>query len=400
MLARPIDGKGPDMMTGRQRVLAALDHREPDRVPIEFGSSQLSSVLIGQPYGYQALCDYLGVTDYPEPEINVYLNSVKNVDARIMRRFGADLRWVMAGGPEVERAPDGTLVDAWGLVLTPSGSFNAFVDANAPLRGAEHPSDLERHPHWPDLTDPRITAGKREQARRHHDDGFAVVASLGPGGRLFHTYSWLRGFDNWLMDIYTNPSLYHALAERILGVSIGYVEAFLPAVADFADVVYMSDDLGTQQSTLMSRDAYIAFCKPYHKRLIEAVRRVAPHVKILMHSCGAISSLIPDLIEIGVDILNPVQPKATGMEPLRVKREFGADLSFLGGLDIQDLLPFGSPEEIRAGVRELIDAYGPGGGYIFAPAHEILPEVKPGNIVAMFDAALEFGPYSMTSPRP
>jgi uroporphyrinogen decarboxylase len=381
-------------MTGRERVLTALDHREPDRVPIEFGSSQLSSLIIGRPYGYEALCEFLGITDYPEPEINVYLNSVKNVDARIMRRFGADLRWVMAGGPEVEHAPDGTLVDAWGLVLTPSGSFNSIVDANAPLRGAETPSDIERYAHWPDVADPRITAGKRDEARRYRGDGFAVVASLGPGGRLFHTYSWLRGFDTWLMDMYENQRLYHTLAERILETGIAYIEAFLPAVAEYADIVYMADDLGTQKSTIMSRDAYLTFCKPYHRRLIEAVRRVAPHTKILMHSCGAISSLIPDLIEIGVDILNPVQPKATGMEPRTVKRTFGADLSFLGGLDIQELLPFGSPEEIRDGVRELMEAYSPGGGYVFAPAHEILPEVKPSNIVAMFEAALEFGPYA------
>jgi uroporphyrinogen decarboxylase len=381
-------------MTSRERVLVALDHREPDRVPIEFGSSQVSSVLIGQPYGYEALCEHLGISDYPRPEINVYLNSVKNVDARIMQRFGADLRWVMPGGPEVERAPDGTMVDAWGLVLTPSGAFNTFVDAKAPLRGADTPGDIGSYAHWPDLADPRITAGKRDEARGHHDDGFAVVASLGPGGRLFHTYAWLRGFDTWLMDMYENPSLYHALAERVLEVSIGYVETVLPAVAEFADIVYMADDLGTQRSTLMSRDAYLTFCKPYHKRWIEAVRRVAPRAKILMHSCGAISALIPDLIEIGVDILNPVQPKATGMDPLRVKREFGADLSFLGGLDIQELLPFGSPGEIRDGVRELLEAYAPDGGYVFAPAHEILPEVRPANIVAMFDAALEFGRYS------
>ena len=388
-----ITSKTAAAMTGRERVLTALDHREPDRVPIEFGSSQLSSLLIGRPFGYRALCEYLGVTDYPEPEINVYLNSVKNVDSRIMRRFGADLRWVTPGGPEVERRPDGSLVDSWGLVLTPTGNFNVVEDANTPLRSATSASDIESYALWPDLSDPRIAAGKHDEAEAHHRDGFAVVASLGSGGRLFHTYSWLRGFDSWLMDMYENPRLYHILAERILQIGIAYVDAFLPSVAEYADLVYMSDDLGTQKSTLMSPDAYRTFCKPYHRRLIEAIRRVAPRARILMHSCGAISSLIPDLIEIGVDVLNPVQPKATGMEPLVVKQAFGRDLSFLGGLDIQDLLPFGTPGEIRDGVHELLDAYAPGGGYVFAPAHEILPEVKPASIVAMFEAALEFGGY-------
>lgn len=385
------------VMTARDRVLTALAHREPDRVPIEFGSSQLSSLLIGPPHGYEALCELLRVTDYAEPVINVYLNSVKNVDPRIMRRFGADLRWVMAGGPDVERAADGTMVDAWGLVLTPTGSFNVIVDANAPLRGAETPDDIERYPLWPDLTDPRITAGKNAEAAAHRRDGYAVVASLGPGGRLFHTYSWLRGFDNWLMDMYENPRLYHVLAERILEVGVSYAETFLPAVAKHTDIVYISDDLGTQASTLMSPDAYRKFCKPYHMRLVQAIKRVVPGVRVLMHSCGAIRPLIPDLIEVGVDILNPVQPKATGMEPLEVKRLFGSELSFLGGLDIQELLPFGTPEEIRQGVRELIEAYAPGGGYVFAPAHEILQEVKPTSIIAMFDAALEFGRYPIAS---
>jgi uroporphyrinogen decarboxylase len=363
-------------------------------VPIEFGSSQLSSLLIGKPYGYEALCEYLGIPDYPEPVINVYLNSVKNVDQRIMRRFGADLRWVMPGGPDVERSPDGRLVDSWGLVLTPTGNFNVVVDADAPLRGAETPADIEAYPLWPDLGDPRITEGKAEEAAAHRQDGYAVVASIGSGGRLFHTYAWIRGFDSWLMDMYENQRLYHALAEKITEISIGYVETYLPVVAGHADIVYMADDLGTQQSMLMSPDAYRTFCKPYHRRLIEAIHRAAPGARVLMHSCGAISPVIPDLIEIGVDILNPVQPLAAGMEPAVVKRAFGTELSFLGGLDIQELLPFGTPAEIRDGVRELIEAYAPGGGYIFAPSHEILPEVRPENIVAMFEAALEFGPYS------
>jgi uroporphyrinogen decarboxylase len=388
--------QGPTAMTSRDRVLTALDHREPDRVPVEFGSPQVSSLLIGEPYGYERLCEYLGITDYPEPVINVYLNSVKNIDPRIMRRFGADLRWVMPGGPDVERAADGRLVDSWGLVLTPTGNFNVIVDADAPLRGAETPADIEAYPLWPDLTDPRITAGKAEEARAHRNDGYAVVASIGSGGRLFHTYAWIRGFDSWLMDMYENRRLYHALAEKITEISIGYVETYLPVVAEDADIVYMADDLGTQQSLLMSPDAYRTFCKPYHRRLIEAIHRAAPRAKVLMHSCGAISPVIPDLIEIGVDILNPVQPLAAGMEPATVKRSFGSELSFLGGLDIQDLLPFGTPEEIRQGVRRLIEAYAPGGGYIFAPAHEILPEVKPASIVAMFDAAREFG--SSTQP--
>jgi len=312
-----------------------------------------------------------------------------------MERFGADLRWVFPGGPEVEAQPDGTLRDpTWGIFATPIGAFYTFEDAKAPLRNAVDRQDIEAHS-WPDLTDPRISAGKREEARRLQEAGYAVVSSPGGALQIFHNYSFLRGFARWLMDMHENPRFYHMFAEKILEVDIAYMEVFLPVVADYTDIVYMGDDLATQNSSMMSLDDYRKFCKPYQKRWVEAVRRLVPRARILYHSCGSLYPMIPDLIDIGVDILNPVQPRARNMEPWRIKKEFGDALSFLGGLDIQQLLPFGTPEEIRTGVRDLIDVYGPGGGYIFAPSLEILPEVKPENIVAMFGAALELGSYPL-----
>ena len=152
-------------MNHRERVLVALDHREPDRVPIEFGCSLLSSILDREPFGYRALCKHLGIDDFAEPEINFYLSSVSNVDARIMDRFGADLRWVVPGGPEVEHQPNGTTIDpAWGFVLTSTNVVNTFVDEAAPLRGIKDWSAIDDYRYWPNVRDPRIWVRKTSPA--------------------------------------------------------------------------------------------------------------------------------------------------------------------------------------------------------------------------------------------
>jgi len=164
-------------------------------------------------------------------------------------------------------------------------------------------------------------------------------------------------------------------------------------------VVLLGEDLGTQLTPFMNPDMYREFCKPYHAQWTEAVRRLAPNAAIALHSCGNVFPLIPDFIEIGVSILNPVQPKAQMMEPWRLKKEFGKDLTFFGGFDTQDLLPRGSPAEVREGARELIDTYGPGGGFIFCPSHQIQADVPPENVVAMYDAAYEYGWYPLGRQR-
>jgi uroporphyrinogen decarboxylase len=144
----------------------------------------------------------------------------------------------------------------------------------------------------------------------------------------------------------------------------------------------------------MSPDMYREFCKPYHARWTAAVRRLAPTAKIILHSCGNVYPIIPDFIDIGINVLNPVQPRAVSMEPWRLKRDFGDALTFLGGVDIQQLLPYGTPEQVRGGVEKLIDALGPGGGFILAPSHQFQPDVPPANIVTMYDTAVAYGTHS------
>jgi uroporphyrinogen decarboxylase len=386
-------------MNPRERVLAAVGHREPDRVPVTFGVPGLSSIWDAPPYGYRALCRYLGIADDEEPRIFADSHSVENAHPALLDRFGADLRWV-CGGTEraVETLPDGTTRDSWlGLITAQAGLFADVINDRAPLRDATALSDLDAYEYWPGdelIHEPAITRGKADEARMHRERGFAVVAVPGAGcDAIFHTYDFLRGFDMRFIDMYDNPRLFDALAARIVELDIAYLEEFLPPIADSIDFIYMGEDLGSQQAPFMSLEMYRRFCKPHQRAWIDAVRRLAPKTRILFHSCGSVHQFIPDLIEIGVDVLNPIQPKAALMEPWRLKRDFGADISFCGGFDIQELLPFGTPDQIRDGARALVDALAPGGGFIFSPAHQVLPEVRPENIVAMYDAAIEFGHY-------
>ncbi len=391
------EAPGRTGMTSRDRVLTSLAHKEPDRVPISFGDLVFSSIFDWPPHGYRGLCEYVGVADYPEP-ISALDDSgaVLNVDERLRRRFGADLRWVMPGSSFEPQMLDGlTVRDEWGLIRHRTGAYWDLVEDEAPLRDASSMRDVERYPNWPSVHDPLIGRGKHEEAHALRAAGYAVVAIPGWAMQIFHNYAFLRGFSRWLLDMYDDPRFYHAFAERLLATDIEYLETFLRPIADVVDLVVLGEDLGTQNSAFMSPTAYRKFCKPYHARWIAAVRGIAPGARVILHTCGAVYPLIPDFIEIGVDVLNPVQPLARQMEPWRLKREFGAELAFLGGLDIQKLLPRGTPDEIRDGARELIDVYGPGGGFIFAPSHQLQADVPPQNIVAMYEAALEHARYPL-----
>jgi uroporphyrinogen decarboxylase len=379
-------------MQPRERVLVALSHREPDRVPIEFGTDGLSSIHLGGPYGYEAVCELVGLADPVAPAINPFLGSVTNIDERLMERFGSDLRAVWIGGYPLEQLPDGKLREpTWGFVLTPHGTASG---ATAPMRDATKISQIRSYS-WPDTSDPVLIEGKAAEARAYRDAGYAVIAAAGNAFQVFSNYWFLRGFEAWLLDMYDRPAFYHALCEKIIEIDIACLETFLGAVGEFSDIVMFNDDLGSQHGPMISPDAYRRFCFPYQKQWLAAVRRLAPHALVLYHSCGAVRPFIRDFIELGIDVLNPVQPRAAGMEPRALKLDFGRDLSFLGGFDVQELLPFGTETDVRAGAVDLIEALGPGGGFVFSPSHQILPEVPPQNVVAMYDAALEFGRYPL-----
>lgn len=376
-------------MTSRERVLNAVNHKETDRVPVDFGGV-VSAVRWSAPYGYQALCDYLGIKD-PEGEIFLATYSAHDVDPRIMDRFQVDIGHITMGGPEIEDLGNDLYRAPWGFIIrkykSSDGSIcTVFADELSPLKDITSAAEFRNYKYFPNPNDPALTKGKVEMAKYFRDQGRAVMAfaGWGPG----HAYAWLRSFENYIYDLKTNPELFLECAEIIIEKQLETHRKFFSEVGEYVDIIEFDEDLGSQIAPLISPADYRKFIKPFHKHWVTEVKKIVPHVKVMLHSDGAIFKLIPDIIDCGFDILNPIQPMATGMDKAKLKAEFGKDICFLGGIDIQELLPFGTVPEIQEYVRNAVQTLAKGGGYILASSHNYGPEVKPENICAVFDTAL------------
>ncbi|UCG94333.1 MAG: hypothetical protein JSW13_00775 [Candidatus Aerophobus sp.] len=379
-------------LSPRKRVLGALDHREPDRIPISFAGTFCSGIVQLGDRGYTDLFRYLGIEDYAKPELSELFNVVMNVDERLMERFGSDFRAVTPAIPPAKIEPDGT--KTWevmcGMRIKNIGTYDEPYDF--PLRNYESVKDVEGYP-WPDPDDFDIANGKREEVRKLHENtDYAVVGESFFSSMPFNVYAQLSGMDKWLIDMKIRPKVYFAICDKLLEYGLAMDARFYEAVGDYIDIAVMFDDLGAQNGPLMSYRDWLKFVRPYTKQIIANIKRYTS-AKILMHNCGSIYTFIPGLAEIGVDAVHGVMPLAWHMEPWRLKKDFGDIMTFFGGIDIQKLLPYGRIEGVREGVRKIIEAYAPAGGYILAPAHNLEPDTPPQNIVAMYEAAQEFGKY-------
>jgi len=276
-------------------------------------------------------------------------NVVTNVDERVMERLGSDFRLITPAIPPAKIEPDGTKIweAACGMRIRNIGTYDEPYDF--PLRNCESVKDVEEYL-WPNPDDFDIAKGKREEARKLHENTeYAIVGESFFSSMPFNVYAQLAG-------------------------------------------IVVFDDLGAQDGPLMSYQDWVKFVRPYTKQIIANIKKYTS-AKILMHNCGSIYTFIPGLAEIGVDAVHGVMPTAWHMEPWRLKKDFGDIMTFFGGIDIQWLLPRGTVDEVKKEVRKTIRAYAPGGGYILAPAHNIEPDTPPQNIVAMYEAAQEYGQY-------
>jgi uroporphyrinogen decarboxylase len=247
---------------------------------------------------------------------------------------------------------------------------------------------------WLDPIDDSRFVGVRARAAAAREAGKAVVLS-GLSAGVTEVHAWLRGYLNSYTDFHLCPEIAGYILDHIADMKIAYWERMLSEVGDVVDVVIEADDLAGQHRLLFSPETCRAFVKPRHIRVFSAIKRKAPHVKILFHSCGAVRPLIGDLIEAGIDILNPVQKSAAGMDLRELKREFGRDVVFWGGgVDTQRVLPRGTPEEIRDDVRRNIEALAPGGGFVFATIHNAQADVPPQNFMAMWETLRQYGAYA------
>jgi len=258
----------------------------------------------------------------------------------------------------------------------------------SPFAGEASVADLDRHP-WPDPHDPGRCRGLKAEARRLRQETDYAIALNMPGGVVTQA-QFLRGFEDWFADLIADPSFYHALLERITDLWIEMAKDELDAAGDCADFCFFGDDVAFQDGPMMSMELYRKMVKPYHARVFSYIKSRSS-AKILYHSCGSVAHLIPDLIELGVDALNPVQVSAKGMDTKTLKREFGKDICFWGAIDTQRILPFGSPADVAAETKRRIEDLGPGGGYVLCAVHNIQADVSPENICAMYDTARQHG---------
>jgi uroporphyrinogen decarboxylase len=377
-------------MSPRERVVTALNHEEPDQVPLFIGTSGATTVL-GP--GYQRLRDHLGIAGGPLRFLSKPLQYTW-MDEVVMERLGSDGRPVMPGPAFSTLRRDVSedrIVDDWGTAWVRSPGAGYFEIPEPPLRHASL-GDLDRYP-WPDLAHPSRFEGLAERCKAIQSAGYACV--LMSGVTLFEQSYLMRGVAEFLMDLAGDEDFFLALMEKMKGLLVPYVRELMRHVGDCVDVVLTGDDLGTQESTFMSPEAYRRLIKPHQGEVLAAIKE-GSKAKIFYHSCGNIYPLLGDLIDIGVDLLNPVQVSAPGLaDTARLKREFGNRLSFCGAIDTQEVLPHGSPTDVRAEVRRRIRDLAPGGGYVAAAVHCIQPDVPPENIVAMCEEVKKAGRYPL-----
>jgi uroporphyrinogen decarboxylase len=387
-------------MSPRERVMVAVEHKEADRIPIHFGPPDSGIIEIvppcyvpaGRNHGYTALLKYLGFyPPNPEPRMGS-LNEVTNIDERVLKRLHVDTRLLYAGTSPRKYMPDGSFIERYGFRWYPTGPYYDVCGREV-MRHVMKIEEMERYP-WPDPHDPIIAQGKEEEARRSAETGYWIIGVPEQGGTLVYTYVFLFGFERAFTDPVLRPEFFKATMDRMMDVHKGIMETFLQATGDYIDALLFGDDMGAQGGPIMSLDFYRKHWKAYQKELIQHCKKFTK-AKIHLHSCGSNWTYVRDFREIGIDILENVQAKPWRNEPWRLKRDYGNIMCFWGGIDTQELLPFGTLEDIEQVVRETMRIYGERGGYILALQHTAQAEVPAESIVAVFDGAYEYGKYPL-----
>lgn len=401
-------------MTSRERVLAALNHREPDRVPVDFSGHRSSGIAA---VAYPKLREFLGLPPRP---IRVYdvIQQLAIIDEDVLDRFGVDTIELGRGFVLDEESwspwtlPDGTpcLVPSWtgidkeggrwiirsktGRVLAhmPEGvlyfeqTYFPFLDGDdlQAVSAALEESMWTAVASPPGPIDSQSLSEGAKQLREK--TGRAIIGLF--GGNLFEIGQFLYRNDRFMMLLAAEPQHAHDFLDKLVEIHLTNLERFLEAVGEYIDIVLFGDDLGMQTGPMISPQMYREFFKPRHKLLWNRAKQLAD-VKVMLHCCGGVRELMPDLIEAGVDAINPVQISCSGMDAGRLKAEFGADITFWGGgCDTRDILSSGTPQQVAENVKEQVRILSPGGGFVFQQVHNILANIPPANIVAMFDAVI------------
>ena len=384
-------------LTSRERVLTTINHEQPDRVPLVIGVSNATGIKMKP---YQGIKTILGIEApdkylYDWPELGT-----AEIDEQTMLRLHSDVRGVTDLEPEAvrqrnrERDPHTPCIDSWGGGQIETGPGEWYPGLH-PITEARTVEDLDQYKGWPDMGDLSRIAHVKEQARSlAQDNRFAILATpwlLFPFERAIA----MQGMETFLMNMVAERDFARALLERIAGYCKQLMGPFLEQLGDNVDIIKIGDDLGTQESLMISPGMYREILKPVHADFISFIKQ-RTRAKVMFHSDGDVAPLIGDFIEIGVDILNPIQTSAGTMSDLStLKKRFGNNIVFCGGIDSHRILPCGSVSEVREEVRRVIQTLGPGGGCMIGAVHTVMNDVPPENVLAMVDAVQEFGNYPL-----
>ncbi|MBM4340590.1 MAG: hypothetical protein FJ110_13735 [Deltaproteobacteria bacterium] len=357
------------MLDSKERVKIALSHQEPDRIPINFRATE----LVTQQLSRALDLDYWG----------------------ILERFRVDFREVIPTyvGPTFPDKRDGSKVDMWGVGrhVHNSEKGNDFLISYSPLQNASVLEDIQKH-HWPrvewfDFSEIKSICNQFK--------GYAIstpgIHVEGHHG-VFHLMTYLFGFEKVMVDLALNPELVRAAIDRVMAFLVSYYDQFFKSAKGMIDFLFYKDDFGSQDSLLISRDMFLNFFFPNLKTLADLASSYG--VKLILHSCGSILPLIPDFINAGVCVLDPIQVTAKGMDIRVLKGNYGKQLTFHGGIDVQRLMPFGTIEEIKFIAKETMEILGKDGGYFFGPSHRFQVDTPVGNIVTLYETALDHGFYA------
>lgn len=381
-------------MQSRERLITTLNHEEPDCIPFDLGSTQVTGIhvsayrdlrrALGLPAAETQLCDHIQQLALPHGDV------IERLEVDVRGLFPLNSHNWNVRAEDVGKYWE--YHDEWGITHRrpkPNGLYYSVVQV--PLDDPElSVEDIENHS-WPNMADPQRIAGLRELAEECRRDGFAVMIKS-PFAGIFEMAQRIVGMENCLLMMAGEKRVAGALFEKLLELKLAFWNMALPRLADVVDVMAEFDDYGTQTSQLISPRMFREQIKPHLKTLFDCIKRLAPDAKRFFHSCGSVRPLIPDFIEIGVEILNPVHVRASGMDPGALKHDFGDELVFWGGgVDTQGVLPSGTPGDVRDDVRRNVEALAPGGGYVFSSVHNIQPDVPPQNVVAMWEALQEYG---------
>ncbi len=377
-------------MNSRERVQAALSHREPDRIPVDLGSTCVTSITSG---AYEPLRVRLGLPVDDAP-IWDFPQQLPYLGEDLLVRLGVDTRPVTV--PRSRATPEPLIdegeywvwINRWGARLRmpkEGGYYFDWVEFPMP----DFTEDAVRTFRWPELDSPEVLATVREEAVRLHETTHYALAGTGIVGMgIFEQGCFTVGSEEFMIAMAADRPLAERLLDGITEYSIESATRYLDQVGEFLDVYQYGDDVATQLGWMISPEAYVSLIKPRQKRLFDAIR-AKTSAKLFYHGCGAVFDLIPHLIDIGVDVINPVQVSAQGMDTARLKAAYGQDVVFWGGgVDTQRVLPFGTPDQVRAEVRHRVRDLGPD-GFVWAAVHNIQSGVPPENVIAAFEAVRE-----------